>query len=102
MSYHHIESIASATEILSSHLKPKGSLIVIDILKVDNVDMDELFPEHKDNLVAHRGGFTVEDIKKAFLEAGLSFEFLPSIPATKEGRAMSLFVAKGCKRPASE
>ncbi|KAH6919231.1 hexaprenyldihydroxybenzoate methyltransferase [Coprinopsis sp. MPI-PUGE-AT-0042] len=98
MAYHHFESITHATTTLSLYLKPQGFLFVIDLLKADGIDMDELFPEHKDHLVAHRGGFTEGEIEKAFEAAGMVFEFLPSISVKKKGHPLSLFVAKGYKQ----
>lgn len=102
MAYHHLESISHATRRLSSYLKPQGSLFVIDLLNTDDVNMDELFTEHKDNLVAHRGGFTEEDVTKAFVAADMSFEFLPSISVRKKGQLLSLFVVRAYNKRGSE
>jgi len=98
-SYHHFDDIATMTEALASFLKPGGSLLVIDLLRDDNLDIDGLFPEHREhNIVAHRGGFTQVEIEDAFVAAGLtSLEFNEGIKAKKKGQPVTLFIAQGIK-----
>lgn len=87
------------TQALCSFLRPGGSLLVIDLLKDETIDVDELFPEHgTHNIVAHRGGFTRVQIQESFTMAGLeSFEFKVAIKARKKGYPVTLFVAQGAK-----
>ncbi|KAF9453664.1 hypothetical protein P691DRAFT_799616 [Macrolepiota fuliginosa MF-IS2] len=84
---------------LSSFLKPGGSLLVIDLLKDDNLDVDNLFPEHREHdIVAHRGGFTQIEIEDAFVVANLTLlEFSEGIKAKKKGHPVTLFIAHGIK-----
>ncbi|EAU81858.2 hexaprenyldihydroxybenzoate methyltransferase [Coprinopsis cinerea okayama7 len=97
MAYHHFESIADMTRILTSYLKPNGRLLVVDLLKAEDIDLDVIFPEHKDNIVAHRGGFKQEDIEEAFTTCGLRLEFWPDIAVKKSGHDLRLFIAKGTR-----
>ncbi|TFK24929.1 hexaprenyldihydroxybenzoate methyltransferase [Coprinopsis marcescibilis] len=98
MAYHHFESIEHITRTLSTHLKPSGALVVVDLLKSEDVDVDSLFPEHQDQIVAHRGGISEKDIELAFESSGLSkFELHPDISVKKNGHDLRIFVAKGVK-----
>jgi SAM-dependent methyltransferase len=96
-SYHHLDDIVSTTQALGCFLKPGGSLLVIDLLKDQNLNVDEIFPEHeRHDIVAHRGGFSQHEIKEAFDAAGLSsFVFTDGIKAKKSGQPVTLFIARG-------
>ncbi|KAF8162776.1 S-adenosyl-L-methionine-dependent methyltransferase [Crassisporium funariophilum] len=99
-SYHHFESIADITRTLAFFLKPGGVLLVVDLLKSEDLpDAESIFPEHVHHIVAHKAGFSEEDIRTVFEDAGLSsFFFEPSaISAKKHGNPVKLFIAKGTK-----
>jgi len=68
MSYHHFGSIEDITKMLAFFLRPGGTLLVVDILRTKPTSEPgiENHPE-----VAHTHGFTEEQIKKVFNEAGL-------------------------------
>lgn len=94
-SYHHFDDITAITKALASFLKSDGSLLIIDLLKDDTLDVDELFPEHGKGIVAHRGGFTQTEIEEAFVAAGLtSLRFGEGIKAKKKGHPVTLFIAQ--------
>ncbi|KAF9009521.1 S-adenosyl-L-methionine-dependent methyltransferase [Cyathus striatus] len=96
--YHHFPSIENTTRTLTSFLKPRGVLIVLDLHKAAGVDLDEVFP-HGHGIVAHQGGFKEDEIKGAFEAAGLEeFGFRDAVNVKKKGIAMKLFVATGVKR----
>ncbi|RXW21817.1 hypothetical protein EST38_g4043 [Candolleomyces aberdarensis] len=97
--YHHFESIDNVTKKLVSHLKEDGgTLMVVDLIYSESLvdGLDEVFPEHEDGIVAHRGGFKPEAIINAFRNAGLEdVEFQPAINVKKKGHSLQLFLAKG-------
>lgn len=97
--YHHLDDITATTRALIKFLKPGGSLLVLDLLKDENISVDEVFPEHEAlDIVAHRGGFAREQIKGAFDTAGFSsFVFEDGIKAKKKGYPVTLFIARGIK-----
>ncbi|KAF5324677.1 hypothetical protein D9611_004093 [Ephemerocybe angulata] len=97
--YHHFESIEDVTTALVSYLKPGGTLIVVDLIQPgDQVNLDELFPEHEGSIVAHRGGFKETTIVQAFEKSGLQqVGFRPAVNVKKKGQSLQLFLAKGRK-----
>ncbi|KAF6758178.1 hexaprenyldihydroxybenzoate methyltransferase [Ephemerocybe angulata] len=97
--YHHFESIEDVTTALVSYLKPGGTLIVVDLIQPgEQVNLDELFPEHEGSIVAHRGGFKETTIVQAFEKSGLQeVEFRPAVNVKKKGQSLQLFLAKGRK-----
>jgi len=87
--YHHFESINDITRTLCFFLKPGGCLLVADFMK-----SAEPVPEH----VPNNGGFTEEDIQKAFVGAGLEgFSIDQFTKAKFHGQTVDLFLAKGTK-----
>lgn len=93
-SYHHFESIDDVTRTLAFFLKPGGVLMVVDIFKTNADSEPSIFPDHVHHIVAHKAGFTEDDIEAAFSSAGLvSFYMEPVIPVRKQ----QLFLAKGTK-----
>jgi len=87
------------TQALSKYLKPGGTLLVLDLLKDDNLIIDGVFAEHGTyDIVAHKGGFARHQVEEAFHAAGLlSFVFDDAISARKNGYPVTLFVARGVK-----
>ena len=107
LAYHHFESIGDVTRTLAFFLKPGGVLLVVDILKPTegSVDADaslsaeeSIFPDHVDHIVAHKAGFTADDIRDTFTSAGLvSFHIEAAIPVRKYDKDFQIFLAKGTK-----
>ncbi|KAJ7491091.1 S-adenosyl-L-methionine-dependent methyltransferase, partial [Mycena latifolia] len=87
--YHHFESINDITRTLCFFLKPSGCLLVADFMK-----SAEPVPEN----VPNNGGFTEEDIRTAFVGAGLEgFSINQFTKAKFHGQMVELFLAKGTK-----
>lgn len=83
-------------------MKPGGVLLVVDILKTSCADPESIFPGHVHHIVAHKAGFTEDDIRETFMGAGLiSFHIEPAIPVKKHDKHFQLFIAKGT-RPGAE
>lgn len=88
------------TRTLVDFLKPGGLLLVVDLLKDENVDAEELFPEHTNHdIVAHQGGLSKTQMEEAFVTAASlgSFKLDNAINAKKRGRPVILFLAQGTK-----
>lgn len=87
------------TIALSSYLKPGGVLIVVDLIQPeDSKDLNELFPDHGEGIVAHRGGFKEDTIVQAFRNAALEdIQFGAAVNVKKKGRNLQLFLAKGSR-----
>ncbi|EDR10828.1 uncharacterized protein LACBIDRAFT_315686 [Laccaria bicolor S238N-H82] len=97
-SYHHFASINDITRTLAFFLKPNGVLLVIDLLKSDDAETEDLFPDHGHHIVAHKGGFKEDDLRTAFREAGLTaFMFNDAMTVKRRGHDLKLFIAKGTK-----
>ncbi|KAJ7890468.1 S-adenosyl-L-methionine-dependent methyltransferase [Mycena olivaceomarginata] len=87
--YHHFESIANVTRTLCFFLKPGGCLLVADFMK-----SAEPMPED----VPNNEGFTEEDIRGAFVGAGLEeVSINPFTKARFHGQLVKIFLAKGTK-----
>ena len=102
MAYHHFESIGDVTRALAFFLKPGGVLLVVDILNTTegcaNAGAESIFPDHVHHIIAHKAGFTEEDIRVTFTSAGLvSFYMEAAIPVKKHNKDFRLFLAKGTK-----
>jgi len=106
MAYHHFESIGDVTRTLAFFLKPGGVLLVVDILKTSqgcanadaSLSAESIFPEHVHHIVSHKTGFTEDDIRATFTNAGLmSFYMEAAIPVKKHDKDFQLFLAKGTK-----
>jgi len=87
------------TQALSKYLKPGGTLLVLDLLKDDDLMINGVFAEHDTHdIVAHKGGFARHQVEEAFSAAGLlSFNFDDAISARKNGYPVTLFIARGIK-----
>ena len=96
LAYHHFASIQDTTRILSTFLKPGGSLLVVDILN-DGRPRD--FPSSAKHVVPHQSGFSVQVMRTTFEGAGLvEFSIREATKASMQGSAeLSLFLAKGVK-----
>lgn len=73
---------------------------MVDILKTNCADADpeSIFPDHVHHIVAHKAGFTEDDMRTTFANAGLhSFYLEPAIPVKKHDKDFRLFLAKGTK-----
>ncbi|KAH0830226.1 S-adenosyl-L-methionine-dependent methyltransferase [Lanmaoa asiatica] len=96
-SYHHFASIEEVTETLvTAYLKPGGSLLVADLVYGESTP--ETFPEDLHHIVAHKGGFTEEEIRSTFEKAGLkniTFEII--LQAKYNGHPVDVFLARGDK-----
>jgi len=99
LAYHHFPDIRDTTHILTFFLRPGGSLIVADITKDDLGT--EFLDKHRD-IVAHPAGFSEEDMREAFSDAGLvDFEFSVAARAKTHGHEVNIFLARGVKAHAS-
>ena len=93
------------TRTLAFFLKPGGVLLVVDILKptdsegcAASLSTESIFPDHVHHIVAHKAGFTEDEIRAAFTSAGLvSFHMEAAIPVKKHDKDFQLFLAKGTK-----
>ena len=84
------------TETLVSYLNLGGSLLVADLVHGESTS--EVFPEDAHHIVAHRGGFTEEDIRSTFDKAGLkniTFEIVAT--GKHHEHPVDLFLARGDK-----
>lgn len=82
--------------LVTTYLNPGGSLLVSDIVHGESAH--EIFPEDARHIVAHRGGFTEEEIRSTFENAGLkniTFEIIAR--AKHAGHPVDLFLARGDK-----
>ena len=62
-----------------------------------------IFPDHVHHIVAHKAGFTMDEIRDTFTSAGLiSFYMEDAIHVKKYDKDFQLFLAKGTKAVASE
>ena len=99
-SYHHFPDIHATTRILTTFLKPGGSLLVADILKeVDSASPSEpeLLEKYED-IVVHKSGFTEDDILRNLAQAGLGDpDFRIVTQAFLHGREVRFFIARGVK-----
>ncbi|KAF8839867.1 S-adenosyl-L-methionine-dependent methyltransferase [Paxillus ammoniavirescens] len=94
-SYHHFSSIDEVTKTLVSYLNPGGSLLVSDLIK-DESSLDGVFPASTHHIVAHKGGFSEEDIRSTFEKAGLKNVTFETVAEPKlAGHPVSLFLARG-------
>jgi hypothetical protein len=63
-----------------------------------SLSAESIFPDHVHHIVAHKTGFTVDDIRDTFTSAGLvSFYIEAAIPVKKYDKDFQLFLAKGTK-----
>ena len=63
-----------------------------------SLSAESIFPDHFHHIVAHKAGFTEDDIRGAFTNAGLvSFYMEAAIPVKKYDKNFQLFLAKGTK-----
>lgn len=94
--YHHFPSVDDTTRILTSFLKPGGSLLVADLMKKD--DGREIFAKDHHHVVAHTAGFGEEDMRQIFTKAGLvNFDFSHITAVKLHGNDMDVFLARGVK-----
>ncbi|KAI0070562.1 S-adenosyl-L-methionine-dependent methyltransferase [Panus rudis PR-1116 ss-1] len=92
--YHHFASVEDMTRILVSFLKPGGSLIITDIIKSEQ----DIVKEEYRHIVAHARGFSEDDIRNLFENAGLTdFKYAFFTKATFAGMEISFFIARGTK-----
>ncbi|KAF9045631.1 S-adenosyl-L-methionine-dependent methyltransferase [Rhodocollybia butyracea] len=100
MAYHHFDSIKDITSMLFNFLKPNGMLLVIDI-EAPEVEAENPTFEKMQNLdyIAHKHGFSVEEMKMVFEGAGLvSFDMKHVTHASLVGGfEVDAFLAKGVK-----
>ncbi|KAF8126592.1 S-adenosyl-L-methionine-dependent methyltransferase [Boletus edulis] len=96
VAYHHLSNIEEVTDTLATYLNPGGSLLVVDILHEESTH--EMFPEEYHHIVAHKGGFTEQEIRSTFEKAGLkdiTFEIAAHLKFN--GHPVDLFLARGDK-----
>ena len=92
-------SVDSITRILTSFLKPGGSLLVVDIVN-DGTGVEPM--ADFSHVVPHTYGFTVEEMKKLFEGAGLT-EIAVTISIEKlrpHKHDVDFFIAKGVRATA--
>lgn len=88
--YHHLDSPEEITKLLAQYVKPGGALVVIDNIKTADEKVDE---KHKPYVT--RYGFTEEDMKELFKQAGLEFVSYAQIPPDEGDN--EIFIAKAVK-----
>ncbi|KAJ3514362.1 hypothetical protein NMY22_g14759 [Coprinellus aureogranulatus] len=88
--YHHFESPEEITKLLADYVKQGGSLVVVDMLKTEGQTIDE----ERKAYVAHTG-FSEEDMKQIFSQAGLEFVSYAMVPRDEED--IDVFIAKAVK-----
>jgi len=99
MAYHHFSSIEAVTHTLAHFIKPGGSLIVMDMMKPENVSDAIPPPDHAHHVVPHTFAFSEADIRLAFENAELEgFTFRNTGSMVMHGRENLLFIATGTKR----
>jgi hypothetical protein len=83
--------------MLAYFLKPGGALLVVDLLKTEG-EHGHIIPDDA-HYVAHKGGLSESDMRKAFEYAGLtSVDFNPNaLHSQHHGHDAHLFTAKGIK-----
>ncbi|PCH34187.1 S-adenosyl-L-methionine-dependent methyltransferase [Wolfiporia cocos MD-104 SS10] len=95
--YHHMTSIEEVTRMLTFFLKPGGSLLVSDLYQNSNYAAAFSQPELRD-IVAHKGGFHEDTMRKTFEGAGLvDFEMGFAASAILHDVKTDWFLARGVK-----
>ncbi|KAF9061436.1 S-adenosyl-L-methionine-dependent methyltransferase [Rhodocollybia butyracea] len=107
MSYHHFPSISSITHLLASILNPGGFLFVADVESIprpstiDDPEYEPLFSNGvcEAGIVMHKYGFSKQDMRNVFAEAGLGdgFKYEIATQAIKHGKPVNIFLATGIK-----
>ena len=98
MAYHHFPSVEDVTRELVAHLKPRGTLAIADIARLEEDEVQAPIMAKYEHIVAHTRGFTEEEMRTLFEGAGLenvAFERFTS--AKKEGRDVQFFLLTGTK-----
>lgn len=87
------------TQILASHLKPGGALLIADRLKSATSHLiPASFAAVPEGIVTHETGFSEAEMREIFEGAGLvQAEFRHALSETFDDVTMELFVAKGVK-----
>lgn len=88
--YHHFDSPEEITKLLAEYVKPGGSLIVVDNIKKEGEVVDE---KHKAYVT--RYGFTEDEMKPLFTQAGLEFVSFAQVPPDEGDN--DIFIAKAVK-----
>ncbi|KAF8602735.1 S-adenosyl-L-methionine-dependent methyltransferase [Ceratobasidium sp. AG-I] len=97
LAYHHFEDASEVTKMLTSYLKPgTGTLLVVDLIR--SSDSESLHKAHG-HAVAHKGGFSQESIRAAFVDAaGLqNFSITTAFQMAQDEKSVDLFIAKGVR-----
>ncbi len=95
MAYHHLPFPQETTKRLAFFVKPGGTLLVTDYQAEDD---DTTLPDAHADIVAHKAGFTEEQMKEMFDRAGLdAFSLEQVISAKMHGHGVKIFLAKGEK-----
>lgn len=63
--FHHITDVSAIIKILALLLKPNGYLFVVDLINHPEYS-DKFHHKSAHHTVAHKGGFTLDEIKQAF------------------------------------
>jgi|SRR5712672_2764636 len=101
MAYHHFASVKDVTRELIKYLKPRGTLAVADIARVEADESEPPIMAKYEHIVAHTRGFAEGEMRALFESAGLEkVAFDRFATAKKEGRDVQFFLATGTK-PAS-
>jgi len=98
MAYHHFASVKDVTRELVACLKPRGTLAVADILRVEADEGEAPIMAKYEYMVAHTRGFSEDEMRGVLEGAGLenvAFECFAS--SKKEGRDVQFFLATGTK-----
>jgi len=102
MAYHHFPSVKDVTSELVKYLKPRGTLAVADIARVEADESETPIMAKYELIVAHTRGFAEGEIRALFEGAGLeNVAFDRFTTAKKEGRDVVFFLATGTKPAAS-
>ncbi|TFK19062.1 S-adenosyl-L-methionine-dependent methyltransferase [Coprinopsis marcescibilis] len=92
--YHHLDSPSSVTNLLATFLKPKGTLITVANYLENGADAKARIPDSHKHVLSHYG-FTEQDMKAMYEDAGLKFESYARVPEHEGDN--ELFIAKGVK-----
>ncbi|CCL98061.1 uncharacterized protein FIBRA_00055 [Fibroporia radiculosa] len=94
--YHHMTSIENTTRLLSSCLKPGGSLLITDMMASDDYKVLSRMPYAE--AVPHKAGFDEATIRATFEGAGLvNTEYEYMLSATIHDTDVNFFLARGIK-----
>lgn len=104
LGFHHFEHRQLCLSRLAERLRPGGVLMVVDFVDSMEGDFQHDVMKKAAHTVAHKHGFSQEEVKRMFAEAGCEgFEwivFASKVTMGEGGKEKSVFLARGVKDPA--